>query len=113
MISYDRFWETLKKRGLTQYDLYTTYGIHRSLLDRLRHNQNIEILTLDHLCAILDCNFSDIVEHLPDDDEKIKPITLSDGFLFYIFISLKVCYSKEHFVLCEPSASFFSSVFVF
>ena len=58
MISYDRFWETLKKRGLTQYDLYTTYGIHRSLLD--------------HLCAILDCNFSDIVEHLPDDDEKNK-----------------------------------------
>lgn len=48
----------------------TVYIVH--FWTGLRHNQNIEILTLDHLCAILDCNFSDIVEHLPDDDEKNK-----------------------------------------
>lgn len=36
MIKYDRFWVTMKKRGITQYDLYEHYQITRSLLDRLR-----------------------------------------------------------------------------
>ena len=47
MITYERLWETMRKRGITQYDLYTKYGINRSVLDRLRHNKNIEIFTID------------------------------------------------------------------
>lgn len=66
MIKYDRLWETMKKRGVTQYDLYTHYNITRSLLDRLRKNQNTEIYTIDRLCTILNCNIEDIVEHVPD-----------------------------------------------
>ena len=72
MISYDKFWKTMKERGITQYDLYTCYGIRRSLLDKLRHNLNIEIYTLDNLCSILHCDFGDIVEHIPDEDENIS-----------------------------------------
>ena len=44
MIKYDRFWVTMKERGITQYDLYEHYQITRSLLDRLRKNKNVEIL---------------------------------------------------------------------
>ena len=44
MIKYDRFWVTMKKRGISQYDLYEHYEVTRSLLDRLRKNKNIEIL---------------------------------------------------------------------
>ena len=43
MIKYDRFWVTMKERGITQYDLYEHYQITRSLLDRLRKNKNVEI----------------------------------------------------------------------
>ena len=32
MIKYDRFWVTMKERGITQYDLYEHYQITRSLL---------------------------------------------------------------------------------
>ena len=53
MIKYDRFWVTMKERGITQYDLYEHYQITRSLLDRLRKNKNVE----------------DIVEHIPEPDE--------------------------------------------
>ena len=55
----------MKERGITQYELYTCYGIRRSLLDKLRHNKNVEIRSLDILCSILDCDFGDIVEHIP------------------------------------------------
>ena len=69
MIKYDRFWVTMKERGITQYDLYEHYEITRSLLDRLRKNKNIEIFTIDRLCSILHCDIEDIVEHIPDPDE--------------------------------------------
>ena len=39
-----------------------------SLLDRLRHNKNIEINTIDRLCNILHCRVEDIMEHIPDDN---------------------------------------------
>ena len=52
-----------------QYALYTHYGISTSFLDKLRHNENVEIRSLDILCSILDCDFGDIVEHIPDNAE--------------------------------------------
>ena len=70
MIKYDRFWVTIKERGISQYDLYEHYEITRSLLDRLRKNKNIEIFTIDRLCSILHCNIEDIVEHVPDSGEN-------------------------------------------
>lgn len=68
MIKYDRLWETMKKRSITQYDLYTHHGVTNSLLDRLRHNKNIEVNTIDKLCNILKCRVEDIMEHVPDEN---------------------------------------------
>ena len=68
MICYDRLWQTMKERGVTQYDLYTHYNINRSLINRLKHNQNIETNTVDRLCNILHCRVEDIKEHFPDDN---------------------------------------------
>lgn len=69
MIKFDRLWETMKLRGVTQYDLYTYHNVNRSQLDRLRHNRNVEIATIDKLCNILSCNVEDIMEHFPDDNK--------------------------------------------
>ncbi len=52
MITYDRLWATMKEKGVTQYDLYTHYNINRSQLNRLRHNKNVEVNTIDRLCNI-------------------------------------------------------------
>ena len=70
MISYDKLWITMKDRKITQYDLYTHYGISNSFLDKLRHNKNVEIRSLDILCSILNCDFGDIVEHIPDSPDS-------------------------------------------
>ncbi len=68
MIKYDRLWVTMKEKDITQYDLYTKYNINRSQLDRLRHNRNVQVITIDRLCNILHCNVEDIMEHIPDDN---------------------------------------------
>lgn len=68
MIRYDKLWETMKRKGITQYDLYTRHNINRSQLNRLRHNQNVEINTIDKLCNILSCRVEDVLEHFPDEN---------------------------------------------
>ncbi|MCI5503158.1 MAG: helix-turn-helix transcriptional regulator [Anaerobutyricum sp.] len=70
MITYDKLWKTMKKKGISQYDLYTKYNMNRSQLDRLRHNKNVTVITLDRLCNILDCPVEDIIEHFPDDNDR-------------------------------------------
>ena len=68
MIKYDRLFQTMKDKGITQYDLYTKYNVPKSLLDRLRNNKNIEVVTINKLCNILNCDVEDVMEHVPDDD---------------------------------------------
>lgn len=69
MVTYDKLWVTMKERGITQYDLYTKHNMNRSQLNRLKHDKNVTVLTLDRLCNILNCDISDIVEHIPDDND--------------------------------------------
>ena len=70
MILFDKLWQTMQERGITQYDLYTKYNMNRAQLHRLSHNQNIETNTLDRLCNILDCNIEDIMTHIKDDNNS-------------------------------------------
>ena len=58
----------MKVKGISQYDLYTHYHMNRSQLNRLRHNNNVEINTIDKLCNILNCNVEDIIYFTPDKD---------------------------------------------
>ena len=64
MITYDKLWETLKKRNISQYKLVKEYGISSGQLDRLRKNGNVSTYTLDVLCKILNCKLSDIAEYV-------------------------------------------------
>jgi putative transcriptional regulator len=66
MIVYDRLWQTMKDRKISQYKLIQEYGFSTGQLDRLRKNQNANTYTLDILCKILSCELSDIAEYLPD-----------------------------------------------
>ena len=68
MIKYNRLWATMKEKGISQYDLYTKYNVNRSQLDRLRHNKNVQVNTIDKLCNILHCRVEDIMDHFEDDN---------------------------------------------
>ncbi len=69
MIKYDRLWETLKEKDISQYKLIKDYGIDKAQLQRLRQNMIVKTLVLNNLCKILDCRIEDIMEYVPDDDE--------------------------------------------
>lgn len=64
MIIYDRLWETMKKKGITQYSLIKDYNVNEAQLYRLRQNMVVKTITLDRLCEILDCQIEDICEYV-------------------------------------------------
>ena len=66
MIVYDRLWQTMKKKGISQYGLMKEYGFSSGQLDRIRKGENINLYTLDTLCRILDCPVEDIIEYKKD-----------------------------------------------
>lgn len=60
MIDYTPLWETMERRGVSQYRLLQS-GIDNKTLDALKKGKNITLLTLEKLCAILDCTPNDVV----------------------------------------------------
>ena len=67
MIKYDPLWNTLKKKGISQYSLIKDYGVDKAQLHRLRNNMVVKTIIINKLCDILDCNVEDIMTFIPDD----------------------------------------------
>lgn len=61
MFSFAPLWETMKRKGISQYDLVNG-GIDKRTLDQLRHDRNITLLTLAKICSILQCTPNEVVQ---------------------------------------------------
>lgn len=68
MIKYDPLWRTLKKKGISQYQLIKDYGIDKAQLQRLQQNLIVKTLILNRLCQILNCRIEEIMEYVLDDN---------------------------------------------
>ena len=69
MIRYDRLWDTMKEKGITQYRLIKGYGFSAGQIGRLKKNMHVSTHTLETLCSILECRLEDIAEYIPDERE--------------------------------------------
>ena len=60
MIDYSPLWQTMKDKGITQYQLLKS-GIDNKTLDSIKKGKNITLITLEKLCSIIGCTPNDIV----------------------------------------------------
>ncbi|MBQ8662977.1 MAG: helix-turn-helix transcriptional regulator [Eubacterium sp.] len=51
----------MKQRNISQYKLLKE-GINHRVLDALKKNENITMLTLEKICTILDCTPNDVIQ---------------------------------------------------
>lgn len=65
MISYDKLWDKMRLKGVSQYRLIKEYKISAGQIGRLKKNEHCSTRTLERLCEILGCNIGDIVEYKP------------------------------------------------
>lgn len=64
MIRYDKLWETMKEKQISQYALIHKFHISPSQITRLKRNESVSTHTIDVFCQILDCNVEDIMEFI-------------------------------------------------
>ena len=60
MLDYSPMWETMRRKEISQYCLLKA-GIDNKTLDAIKKGNNITLLTLEKICAILDCTPNDVV----------------------------------------------------
>lgn len=68
-ISYRKLFVLLDRKGLKKYDLRQR-GIHAAVMDKLVKNRNVDMSTIEKLCSLLNCDIGDIVEYIPEDEQK-------------------------------------------
>ena len=64
MILYNRLWEVMKEKGITQYALIKKFNISPAQITRLKRNESVSTHTIDMFCEILDCQVCDIMEYV-------------------------------------------------
>ena len=71
MVSYARFWDTLKRSSESTYPLIKYHRISSSTLDKLRKNKPLTTTTINDLCRILNCRVEDIMEYIPSEEDQM------------------------------------------
>lgn len=75
MISFNPLWDTMKRKGVSQYKLLKDYHFSAGQLNRLRNNHNVNTYTLNQLCKILDCKIEDVAVYLEEDASETEEQT--------------------------------------
>ena len=70
MISFDRLWEVMKDRGISQYALIHRYHVSPGQITRLKRNESVSTHTVEMFCRILRCQVGDIMEYIEDETDE-------------------------------------------
>lgn len=68
-VSYEKLFNMLDEKGLKKYFLRQN-GINPKVVDALTKNKNVNVSSIMALCKILDCQPSDIMEYVPDENDS-------------------------------------------
>lgn len=67
MMSYDRLWDVLKQKNISQYSLIKKHGISPGQITRLKRNESVSTHTIEVFCKMLKCQVGDIMEYIEED----------------------------------------------
>lgn len=79
MILYERLWETMKTKNISQYRLIKYHQFSAGQIGRLKKNDYVSTHTIETLCRILDCKVEDIMEYRPDEAVDAQMTRTGEG----------------------------------
>ncbi len=65
MISYEPLFKTMKEKNITSYALFKQ-GFPKATYYSMRQGNSVSTNTIDHLCRLLECPVSDVMEYTED-----------------------------------------------
>lgn len=71
-IKYNKLFLLLEKKGHSATYWLRQHEIHPNTVNKLRKNERVNTDTINQLCKLLDCQPGDIMEYVPDPDQKEK-----------------------------------------
>lgn len=76
-VSYDKLWKKLIDKKMSRTDLKEKSGISTVSLAKLGKNENLTTAVLVKICNALDCDISEIMEVIPENNESEKPSSIT------------------------------------
>lgn len=67
-ISYNKLWKQLIDKNMTKTELRLKTDIGTSTLAKLGKNEQVSLDVLLRICKVLDCDISEIMELIKEDD---------------------------------------------
>ena len=68
--SYKKLWKILIDQDMSKTDLRLKAGISTMALAKLGKNENVSMDVMKKICKTLDCNIGDIMDLVPEKNEK-------------------------------------------
>lgn len=72
IISYDKLWKLLIDKKMNRTELKEKSGISTASLAKLGKGENLTTAVLLKICSALDCNISDIMDVVDDNQTDIQ-----------------------------------------
>ena len=66
MISYNKLWKLLIDKNLNKKELIKLSGVSSSSIAKMTKGQNVTTDVLCKICKVLNCDFKDIMEYIPE-----------------------------------------------
>lgn len=65
-ISYNKLWKQLIDKKISAAEIRRKADIAPNTMTRMRKDQEVTLTVLGRICEILDCDFGDIMEYIPE-----------------------------------------------
>lgn len=69
-VSYKKLWKLLIDKDMKKKDLRDATGLSSVSIAKLGKNENVGVDVLEKICGALNCDISDIIEYVSEDDNK-------------------------------------------
>lgn len=66
-ISYNKMWKLLIDKNMSTADLRRIANIAPNTMTKLRRNEPVNLAILSRVCAVLECDFGNIIEYTPEE----------------------------------------------
>ena len=70
-ITFAKLFDLFESKGITTYRIRKENIVSQGTLTKMKNgNGNIDTRTIDKICRVLNCQPGDIMEYVPDNEEK-------------------------------------------
>jgi putative transcriptional regulator len=71
-VSYKKLFHMMIEKEMTNAELQQKAGFSANIITRLKRNGYISLESIENICRVMDCGVDDILEFVPDNEDKKK-----------------------------------------